>query len=1158
MVSSRDDFSQRLLNNREWRRLSTLASELDPTLDGTLQNFLVRPFGAVVSTDSGLLSRAFVVKADDDSSGRKVLLKLRHSDWLALEDSTGVFKVIQSQVRVAHEEVMLDCTHAHTTVICTAALDADTSISMAEIFSGGFSGWSQAAYVMHRSGTPLHTSWTLDVDPECEAMLALQTPGLHCIWHGNALEDILDDTPQTVHVCANVQSDWWLRMFAIRPVHIAALSPPCQPWSTAGSGAGLASDDGMLMLRAIDILGAVEVPVVTLEQVGGFLKHQHAPAVLSAWEDVGYSIAWQATIDLLDVLPSSRHRTLLVFRHRTCRGPPALSGHNWASTRRHNLATAQVLFDLPHTLLQPLILSDELAATYLDPWFMPPSPRGGQVSQGRIEAFRIRTAATVAGCFMAQYQFQHELPPNQLSSKGLLGFVLRHQGVLRFFSGAEIAALHGAVRPVLLPADRRCQMRLLGNSLAVPQAAAGLAYACHALGYKGSPEPAAAVASCLSARIHNANAFFLPNGPDWILCRKSQVADLLTSGVLKPLPLPSPTAPIDFVPLTFQSQQSEITVYAPAGAQALRVLSHLGVAHIAPTLPIVAHDHLHALRLSVAQLPSLGCTGFLDGCADREGLCTVLVSNGVFIVDTWSPRMWTQLLNVFDFLTAEAEDLCCWSPSGQKLQCADDFEGCVVANTSPPEAPYLPLSLLANTVPDIRVEFFAQEARLTCPAGLAVDMWLGFPFHLTLAYGWDAQIDNFPPAADAPMLIRMQPMLLRLHLQPATLPRQLRIWFIVACLEAQTVTSDTEGSMLVEIQVEAQRIWWGHLPDLLRIAQLEQYWRDASRVCQLPPDARVFSGPHLLQADDTLLAVHARHRHRIVRKSGHLLITLQPSVFGGGVKDEQAHWAQTRAASICLAQGLDLRTTTAFVDEVAKGGSTARLSQAIKATSEDAKWNQLSAYAKELGVPVPQTTSLFQRADQRAKRQFQKRRAQHSECLKASAVQVQGGFFVNEDNSPTQIIDSIRPGATGLLLVDSDQAADALATLQGVQPEELGILVLGHTCPEPDSCSRRLSFPATGRACGSQLLLAGCLHNVGGKAIRPSQQTDITVALPDILCCSFTAFADEFPSGQWDQIVQASETDLVCVSGCCSRQDHHKPVGPPVPLQGQGCQPHRC
>eukprot|EP00439_Symbiodinium_sp_Y106_P031139 s6276_g3.t1 len=779
----------------------------------------------------------------------------------------------------------------------------------------------------------------------------------------------------------------------------------------------------MLMLRAIDILGAVEVPVVTLEQVGGFLKHQHAPAVLSAWEDVGYSIAWQATIDLLDVLPSSRHRTLLVFRHRTCRGPPALSGHNWASTRRHNLATAQVLFDLPHTLLQPLILSDELAATYLDPWFMPPSPRGGQVSQGRIEAFRIRTAATVAGCFMAQYQFQHELPPNQLSSKGLLGFVLRHQGVLRFFSGAEIAALHGAVRPVLLPADRRCQMRLLGNSLAVPQAAAGLAYACHALGYKGSPEPAAAVASCLSARIHNANAFFLPNGPDWILCRKSQVADLLsarihnanafflpngpdwilcrksqvadllTSGVLKPLPLPSPTAPIDFVPLTFQSQQSEITVYAPAGAQALRVLSHLGVAHIAPTLPIVAHDHLHALRLSVAQLPSLGCTGFLDGCADREGLCTVLVSNGVFIVDTWSPRMWTQLLNVFDFLTAEAEDLCCWSPSGQKLQCADDFEGCVVANTSPPEAPYLPLSLLedlccwspsgqklqcaddfegcvvantsppeapylplsllANTVPDIRVEFFAQEARLTCPAGLAVDMWLGFPFHLTLAYGWDAQIDNFPPAADAPMLIRMQPMLLRLHLQPATLPRQLRIWFIVACLEAQTVTSDTEGSMLVEIQVEAQRIWWGHLPDLLRIAQLEQYWRDASRVCQLPPDARVFSGPHLLQADDTLLAVHARHRHRIVRKSGHLLITLQPSVFGGGVKDEQAHWAQTRAASICLAQGLDLRTTTAFVDEVAKGGSTARLSQAIKATSEDAKWNQLSAYAKELGVPVP-------------------------------------------------------------------------------------------------------------------------------------------------------------------------------------------------------------
>ncbi|CAE7736117.1 unnamed protein product, partial [Symbiodinium sp. CCMP2456] len=871
-----------------------------------------------------------------------------HADWLALEDSTGVFKAFQDGPR---------------------RLMYYTAVARLSIL-----------------------------------------PGLHCIWHGAELDDMLADTPASVHVCANVQSDWWLRIFAIRPVHIAAISPPCQPWSAAGSGAGLASDDGLLMLRAADILGAVQVPVVVLEQVAGFLRHPHADTVLSAFSIVGYSIVWQATIDLLDVLPCSRST-------RTYRPPLGL------------FAAAQ-------------------------------------------------------SCDCAD----------------------------RPRIAKQVAALHGAVRPILLQ-----------------EAAAGLAYACHALGCKHSPEPAEAVARCLSARVHNANAFFLPRGQDWILCRKDQVFELLASGAIKPLPTPSQPAPVDFVPVTFQSRQTDVTVYAPSGAPALRVFSHLGVAHLAPTLPAAAHDRLHALRLSVELPPSLDCAGFVGGCADKTGLCTVLVANGVFIVDTWSPRMWTQLLNVFDFLTPEAEDLCCWSPSGHRLQLADDFEGCVVANTSPPEAARLPLSLLAASVPALQATFQAHEAQLACPAVSAIDLWLGFPFHLVLAYGWDAQVENFPPAHGASMFIRMQPLTGRVHMQPPALPRQLRAWFLVARLDAASVSATAEGSMQVEVQVEAQRIWWGYLPALLRVAQFDLWWREASQVCQLPPDARVFSGPFPVSAEDSLLAVHSRRGQRVLRKNGHLLITLQPSVVGGGVKDEQKHWAQTRAASVCLAQGLDLRTTTAFIDEVSTEGSTARLSQAIKATSEDAKWAQLTAYAKDLGVPVPQTTSLFQRADQRAKRQFQKRRSQAGDQLRASSVQVQTGFFVNDDGSQTQILDSIRPGATGLLLVDGDQAGDALATLQGVQPDELGILVLGHTCPNPDSCSRRVSFPATGRACGSQLLLAGCLHNVGGKAIRPSQQTDITVALPDILCCTFTAFSDEFPAGQWEQIVQAPVKQILSV-----------------------------
>ena len=430
-----------------WQRLSVLSEELCPELHGSLRNFLVRPFGGSVSTESGLLTRVYVVQHGGATTSRKVLLKLRHADWFALEDPTGVFKLIQSQVCAGDAEFLLDCTHTSAVVISTAALHSESSICVAELFSGGFAGWSQAAYILHRAGLPLHLKWSLDVDSDCERMLQVQTPGLQCINQASELDHVSDTSPSALHVCANLNWDWWLRMFSIRPVHIVTLSPPCQPWSAAGTGSGLDAADGLLLLRAIDILGAFQTPVVALEQVSGFLHHAHFPQIMQAWRQAGYQVQWQASLDLLDVLPSSRVRLIMVFRHCTCHGPPALAGINWTVAQRQNLAMAKVIFDLPAELIKPLLLTEEQKLVYFDPWYLPPSRTGSQHPQ-RVENFRVRTEAGVAGCFLAQYQFQHELPEGQLASKGLLGFLLRHKGCLRFFAGAEVAAVHGAVRPV--------------------------------------------------------------------------------------------------------------------------------------------------------------------------------------------------------------------------------------------------------------------------------------------------------------------------------------------------------------------------------------------------------------------------------------------------------------------------------------------------------------------------------------------------------------------------------------------------------------------------------------------------------------------------------------------------------------------------------------
>ena len=81
---SHSSFSSEEGFNIARQRLPVSCEELCPSLRGSFQNFLVRPFGAKVFTEEGLLSRAYVVQNGGTSTGRKGLLKLRHADWFAL------------------------------------------------------------------------------------------------------------------------------------------------------------------------------------------------------------------------------------------------------------------------------------------------------------------------------------------------------------------------------------------------------------------------------------------------------------------------------------------------------------------------------------------------------------------------------------------------------------------------------------------------------------------------------------------------------------------------------------------------------------------------------------------------------------------------------------------------------------------------------------------------------------------------------------------------------------------------------------------------------------------------------------------------------------------------------------------------------------------
>ena len=212
--------------------MSKICHDLSMVPAGKLVNMVVSPFDAPVFKESEVLVRAKVLVASDfsDACGQKVVLVLRAADWPAIQDACGPIKVLQAAHKPQQHEAILDCTGPDSAIVSTAAVVQGETLQVAEFFSGGFAGWSQASYIMHRQGVPLHVRWSIDVDPDCWEMQQCSDP---CRGQVQSLRD-LDLVPTehqaSFHICADVLWGWWVRVLGRFPVQALCVSSPCQPW----------------------------------------------------------------------------------------------------------------------------------------------------------------------------------------------------------------------------------------------------------------------------------------------------------------------------------------------------------------------------------------------------------------------------------------------------------------------------------------------------------------------------------------------------------------------------------------------------------------------------------------------------------------------------------------------------------------------------------------------------------------------------------------------------------------------------------------------------------------------------------------------------------------------------------------------------------------
>ena len=978
-------------------------------------------------------------------------------------------------------------------------------------------GWSQGAVVLHELGAPISVRWGLEVSEDTFDMQKIMQPSLQYV---RCVEDIptSQEAEQNQYMLhADIRDTWWLRMFQTAPVNTWTVSAPCQPWSVAGRESGLQSCLGRLQLLIVDLAAAFEPDMVLFEQVSGFATHQDNRVIMQAWNDAGYVIVWKATLELGQVMPCNRNRHLLVMRRRSQMQPAITHTMSWGCKRATTLGSVKAVFDLPWSLLSEHVPAPPVLAMYLSPDFMPKCP---QMPSIRPEKYRIKTPSDTAGCFLAQYGFAHHLPQDLLRAKGLFGSLLSQGCLTRYFSVCEVASLHCAVLPVLCSHNRRLSMKLLGNSIAVPHAAVTMLKGCQAAGFMMQCTVRDVLDKCMEPRLHNNNSALIPYGHDWILCHADQAFGILKTVDTQPVPksLLALTDLLQPVTLCTPVHQYEVWLSpATPWQQSLEALGYPAATVSSLCLQVCPDGDF----VQVPFQPLLPGTEDERHYVKQKGLMVIWSATRTAVVPAQSPSHFVRLA------VLAADDI------------ADDEAPSYVARASGcPISGVPPLPPIVLILPERQLpELFA----LTCfaafgghcilstapdlitiavPARHAQEVWLGWPIAHLVALGWQTAFQPQMPDGDEPMQVSLRPMPDKVRVTVEGLLQALVCVGMASRLQSVQEQPFACQMIDVEVQIVAYTIWKGRIPSEFQLDLLQRWWHDLASATKQAAEARLLSGPYLLPLAMSVGQLCAGVVSSVKRKTGPLLLSLHPLYCGGGNKEESKQWAMTKLASLLLTQGVELATTTHFVDVMLEAVGAPKIVSMMSEGNDLKKWDAVCELAKSRDIPLPEAAQGHAKAEARTRKAAAKSRVQQPR-LRAADLRVEPGFFVNADGTPAVLLEALTPGATGLYVIEPEQASELVETLRGVQADELALLIVGQSVDDTASASTPVSFPALTGEPPARVLIAGRLCNLGGRSICAKHTVEAEVQLQDSMCCQFLMFHDELEPDQWAQVVQA-------------------------------------
>eukprot|EP00435_Cladocopium_sp_Y103_P007976 s1192_g2.t1 len=339
-----------------------------------------------------------------------------------------------------------------------------------ELF-GGLGGWSYSMEAFCR-----HPIAVVEHD-RCVAEAYAKAKGCEILSPDSFLERALSGNVKSGVVVVGCVSNPKIWMaFGILNAAFGLASPPCQPWSGAGSETGLESEDGKIFEKVLRYAGRLHMRALLVENVPNIINHQDFPRLLAGAAIEGLTCRLDDVHSCCRAVPMYRNRWLatfvqscIPFDHSVVQAATSVTlASEGLPLPGPSMSDANCLH-LPHVWidrnkLQPTSDAlDFMSRSDMIPKWM--EHKVDWTHETPVLHARTLTKLDKMCCIMARYGNQHKLPEELLKAKGLQTMLFKDGEHLRYFCPWEILSAMGFPPKVCVAFDLHEAFQQVGNAI---------------------------------------------------------------------------------------------------------------------------------------------------------------------------------------------------------------------------------------------------------------------------------------------------------------------------------------------------------------------------------------------------------------------------------------------------------------------------------------------------------------------------------------------------------------------------------------------------------------------------------------------------------------------------------------------------------------------